>query len=257
MTSRRWSWVGACSTGTSHLKAGTGCDDAGACLEVVTPNGPILVAVVSDGAGSAHLSSFGARIVSRSFCRSALAFVGRGGRPHEVGAEVVAEWLDDLRDRVDQAARRRAEHPRSFAATLIGCLVHEDRAAIVHIGDGACALRLTGEREWRVPSWPAQGEYASTTYFVTDDPQPRTTIAHVAGKVAEIALFSDGLERLALDFATVTAFAPFFESMFPALRKAPPGRNRLLSADLRAFLDGPTVIARTDDDKTLVMARRT
>jgi len=257
MRARRWSWVGACSTGTSHLKAGTGCDDAGACLEVGSPNGPTLVAVVSDGAGSAHLSSFGARIVSRSFCQSALAFVGRGGRSGEVDAEIAAEWLDDLRDRVDQAARRRSEHRRSFAATLVGCVVQEDHAAIVHVGDGACALRLTGEQEWRVPSWPAQGEYASTTYFVTDDPEPRTTVAHVDGEVAEIALFSDGLERLALDFTAVTAFAPFFESMFPALRKAPPGRNRPLSTDLRAFLNGPAVIGRTDDDKTLVMARRT
>ena len=38
-----------------------------------------------------------------------------------------------------------------------------------------------------MPSWPAQGEYASTTYFVTDDPDPRTIISHVEGEVAEVA----------------------------------------------------------------------
>jgi len=259
MTVRRWSWVGACSTGTSHLRAGTGCDDAGACVEVLTPNGPTLLVVVSDGAGSAQLSSVGSRIVARTFCRAALAFVSRGGRAREVGPGVAAEWLDDMRDRIDQVARRLAEGRRSFAATLVGCVIQQDGAAVVHVGDGACAIRLAGGREWHVPSWPAQGEYAATTFFVTDDPEPRTVVASIDGEVEELAVFTDGLERLALDFTLGNAFGPFFESMFPALRKAGPGRGRQrqLSVDLRAFLDGPVVTDRTDDDKTLLMARRT
>jgi hypothetical protein len=257
MSERRWSWVGACSVGTSHLKIGTGCDDAGACLEIRSPAGSALIAVVSDGAGSAHLSRFGARIVTRSFCRSACEFVNRGGRSSEIDAEILGDWLDDLRDRIDQSALNRSEPRRAFAATLVGCLVQEDGAAVVHVGDGACVMRLSGESSWRVPSWPAQGEYASTTYFVTDDPKPNTNIVHIDGEVAEVAVFSDGLERLALNFAGTSAFAPFFESMFPALRSALPGRQRNLSAGLRTFLDGPAVTERTDDDKTLIMARRT
>jgi hypothetical protein len=257
MTMRRWSWVGACSTGTSHVKAGAGCDDAGACLEVASPNGPTLIAAVADGAGSAPLAGLGARIAVRSVCRSALAFVGLGGRPDEIDDALAADWLDGLRDRLDQAALRRSQARRALAATLIVCVVQRESAVVVHVGDGACALRLDGEAAWRVPSWPAQGEYAATTYFVTDDPEPRTVVSHVAGTVAELALFSDGLERLALDFGTSAAFAPFFESMFPPLRKAAPGRQRPLSAELRAFLDGPAVTGRTDDDKTLVMARWT
>jgi hypothetical protein len=165
-------------------------------------------------------------------------------------------WLDDIRDRIEQAAQRRSAPRRWFAATLVACLIQEDSAAVIHVGDGACAVRLNDAGSWLVPSWPAQGEYATTTYFVTDDPKPRTILTHLDGKVAELAIFSDGLERLAFDFGAGRAFAPFFESMFSPLRMAPPGRHRQLSGDLRAFLDGPSVTERTDDDKTLIMARR-
>lgn len=252
-----WSWVGACSTGTSHLRTGAGCDDAAACLEIQARDGdPALIAVVSDGAGSAKLSRLGSHIVTSAFCRSVKTFLLNGGQAGLIDDNVAAEWLDDIRDRVDQRAHLLYESPKAFAATLVGVVVQRHAASIIHVGDGACALRLRGEAEWRVPSWPAQGEYASTTYFVTDDPYPRVAVSTVAGAVEEIALFTDGLERLALDFAMGAAFQRFFETMFPALRKVESsGRQRILSRELRSFLDGALVNDRTDDDKSLIMAR--
>lgn len=257
MKGDRWSWIGASSTGTSHLASGSGCDDAAACLETPSENGPSLICVVSDGAGSAALSRIGSQIVVRAFCRSALAFVRSGAKPKDLDREVAYSWLDHTRDCIERAAlRERASSRRLFAATLVGCIVQTDGLAVLHVGDGACALRLRSEQEWRVPSWPAQGEFASTTNFVTDDPEPSANIAYITGDVAEVAVFTDGLERLALNFAEKKAFAPFFHSMFRALPRQSPGRNKELSLELRKFLDGPAVTQRTDDDKTLIMARR-
>jgi hypothetical protein len=252
----RWSWIGACSIGTSHLASGTGCDDAGACVEIDTQNGSTLIAVVSDGAGSASLSKLGSHIVSTGFCRSALRFARRGGKAKDLDEEIASEWLDDLRDRIEQASIRQNSPRRSFAATLLGCMIQSDGIAIVHVGDGACAIHLRAEPHWQVPSWPVQGEYASTTNFVTDDPEPIINLSYVSGDITEVALFSDGLERLALDFATKKAFSPFFNSMFKTFPDEGSGRYRQLSRDLRTFLDGPSIIQRTDDDKTLIMARR-
>jgi hypothetical protein len=135
-------------------------------------------------------------------------------------------------------------------------MIQTDGIAVVHVGDGACAIHLRADPDWRVPSWPVQGEYASTTNLVTDDPEPITNVSYVGGDIAEVALFSDGLERLALDFATKTAFTPFFNSMFNTFPDEGSGRYKQLSRDLRAFLDGPSITERTDDDKTLIMARR-
>lgn len=256
MTARRWSWVGACSTGTSHLRAGTGCDDAGACIEVDTQLGASLVLVVSDGAGSAELSGIGSRIVTRTFCESADLFLRSGGSASAINTEVANEWLDDIRDRLALAAKRENAPLKAFASTLVGCVLQSDTAIIIHVGDGACALRFSGDSLWHVPSWPAHGEFASTTFFVTDDPSPNFRITQIIGTVDEVALFSDGLERLALDFSSKSAFAPFFDSMFNAIKDRTPGRQRELSRNLRWFLGSPSVIERTDDDKTLLMARR-
>ena len=49
-----WRWAGACSVGTSHIRTGRGCDNSAACIEYQHDNGSALLAVVSDGAGSAH-----------------------------------------------------------------------------------------------------------------------------------------------------------------------------------------------------------
>jgi hypothetical protein len=64
MIRQRWIWVGAKSTGTSHLRVGLGCDDFGACVEVGGKTDTVLVIVASDGAGSARHSSIGSRIAS-------------------------------------------------------------------------------------------------------------------------------------------------------------------------------------------------
>jgi hypothetical protein len=255
----RWSWIGACSTGTSHLQIGSGCDDSAACLEIpARSGGNVLIAVVSDGAGSASLSRLGSRIVTQEFCRSAIRYFRRGGHAADIDTEIAGNWLDDIRDSIDFRAKRLSASPKAFAATLVAAVVQSHATTILHVGDGACALRISGQSEWQVPSWPAQGEYASTTYFVTDDPQPRVTVSTLPVSVEEIAVFTDGLERLALDFSMGVAFHRFFETMFPALRNtAFEGRQRALSRDLRAFLDSASVTDRTDDDKSLIMARLT
>ena len=107
-----------------------------------------------------------------------------------------------------------------------------------------------------IGTWPSQGEYASTTYFVTDDPEPRVTVSHVEEAVGEVAIFSDGIERLVLDFSSRTAFAPFFDKVFGPIDGNSTGRDRALSKHLKALLESPSVCEKTDDDKTLFLAKR-
>ena len=68
-----------------------------------------------------------------------------------------------------------------------------------------------------------------------------------------MALFTDGLQTLALDY-TRAAHSPFFAPMFAALSsETEPGG---LLGPLSAFLESPAVNERTDDDKTLILATR-
>ena len=102
-------------------------------------------------------------------------------------------------------------------------------------------------RSWRI---------RIATYFVTDDPEPNLHFISIDGEFSEVAVFSDGIERLALDFLNKSAFDGFFDPMFAPLAKLAPGRDRRLSASLRQYLDSPRITERTDDDKSLVLARR-
>ncbi len=256
MMTSRWTWASARATGTSHLRVGKGCDDFGACLEARLTDQSVLILVVSDGAGSAVHSSIGSQIATRVFAECARRFVRGGGTLNSISEKVASEWLDDIRDRIGAAASQKAASPREFAATLVGCLVGTDAALFLHIGDGSAVYRLNNTSDWIVASWPAQGEYAATTYFVTDDPEPQIRLAYIEGHVQEVALFSDGIERLVLDFSNRTAFAPFFERMFSPLKGQVWGRDRTLSRQLKEYLDSPAVCEKTDDDKTLLLAKR-
>ena len=256
MTRRAWCWIGAASVGSSHINAGEGCDDSWACLEHGGGDQSTLVAVVSDGAGSARFAEIGSRLVVRGFVEAVVRFIRAGRSAAEVTDELAREWIDAIRDRIYRTAGTLSASPREFAATLVGAIVGKDGAVICHVGDGACVLREHALAEWLVPSWPAHGEYASSTFFITDDPAPEIRLVHAPGEFAEIAIFSDGLERLVLDFAARKAFGPFFDRMFVALRDGKSGRNRPLSQSLRSYLDSKVVTDRTDDDKTLVMARK-
>jgi hypothetical protein len=252
-----WTWAAARSTGTSHLKAGKGCDDFAACVETPSPFGPVLVAVASDGAGSAPYSAMGSWITARAFTKLAVQVLVGLESLQSITPDTVRDWLDEIRDRIiHAAANKQNAAPRDFAATLVGSIVSPRAAVFIHIGDGASVFRTTDSAEWTVPTWPSQGEYAATTFFVTDDPAPTFQYSFVQHSITDIALFSDGIERLVLDFSKHAAHGPFFDKMFVPLQNTGPGRNRQLSKDLRHFLDGPSVCNKTDDDKTLILAKR-
>ena len=103
-------------------------------------------------------------------------------------------------------------------------------------------------------SWPSQGQYASTTFFVTDD-ELQLRISRFNTPLRTLALLTDGLERLALDFATTAAHVPFFSAIAaPVQASVAQGRDSRLSEALRSYLGSDRINERTDDDKTLLVA---
>ncbi|MFX5554892.1 hypothetical protein ABTE11_21680, partial [Acinetobacter baumannii] len=73
--------------------------------------------------------------------------------------------------------------------------------------------------------------------------------------VSALAIFSDGVERLALDMVAQKPFKPFFDGMIrPVATTQAQGCDQKLSMQLSSYLSGDAVNARTDDDKTLILA---
>jgi hypothetical protein len=165
-------------------------------------------------------------------------------------------WVDEVRDCIYRTAELRGKEARDFAATMI-CAISDGRTTLcAHIGDGAVVLRERSTGRWVVGSWPDHGEYASTTTFVTDQPAAKLRVSYVECQVDVIAAFSDGIERLVLDMAAKAPAEGFFGVMaLPVLTsEVASGRDHALSKHLKAFLGSEQVCARTDDDKTLIIA---
>jgi hypothetical protein len=245
-------WACASVRGTSHARVGIKKQDAYAVAH--SESHPLTLGLVAaDGAGSTTHGGSGAAIACRTLATHMREHFRVAGDdlPSE---DTVWSWVDEVRDRIGHSAKRRDLQPRDFATTLVCAVVGKDGLVTAHIGDGAVVCQMDDGR-WTAQSWPEHGEYASTTYFVTDDEQPRLRYHHEAQLPSAIAVFTDGIERLALDFALNDAHAAFFEGMFkPLWANKGIGRDGGLSTSLAAYLDSAGIAERTDDDKTLLLA---
>lgn len=246
-----WTWAAARARGTSHDASGAPCQDAFRCQLI---NGTF-VAIVCDGAGSAPFGGLGATLASRTLMSKAAShFQGSADLPDN---PTLWSWIDEARDLIAMAAASREAVPRAFASTLVFVLAAPEQTLVLHVGDGVAALRVSDGVSWSVPLWPAHGEYASSTFFLTDDPEPRVRIERIDEPVSALVAMSDGLERLALDFAKLTPHLPFFENIVKPVSQADAkGHVLALSGQLRSYLQSDAINARTDDDKTLVVAVR-
>jgi len=247
-----WTWAAATCRGTSHERAGTPCQDVARSL-VIGRRSSVFASIVSDGAGSARFGGQGAAVTCWTIVGSARRhFSKSSAAPTD---DELWIWIDEVRDRINTAAARRDTEARQFACTLVAVFAMKDSTLILHVGDGAAVLRQGGD--WVSPSWPANGEYASTTFFVTDEPMPQLRITRLEQPADAVAVFTDGIERLTLNFAEERPHAPFFDAMFqPIFRSEAAGKNSSLTASLGRYLNGAAVNERTDDDKTLVLAAR-
>lgn len=244
-----WALAAATLTGEGHRRRGERGQDA-LCLRQ-TANG-LLVAALADGAGSAVRGGAGAVLAARGMVAAALAALD-GGDLSSLPGEAPGAWLEAVRARLAGAAAMHDLTPRDLACTLILAVSDGSHTVIAHVGDGAAVART--DEGWRALSWPEGGEHAGSTFFVTDE-TPAMRVARLDAPIDTLALLTDGLERLVLDFATGTPHAPFFDRMrAPLDRLVAPGRDRGLSRALRGWLDIEAVAARTDDDRTLLLAR--
>lgn len=257
MSASPWRVAMASSIGQSHVAAAQPCQDAHFHLEATDADGrPVMVLAAADGAGSAALAELGAGLACETFARLVEAYVGKGGRVAAIERPLVERWITGLVYRIELEAKRSGATVQDYACTLLAAVVADESAAFVQIGDGA--MVISNGTGWRHIFWPQHGEFANSTNFVTSERAvPEMEFVRLDEAVQEIAIFTDGIENLVLQKAGKTAHAPFFDSMFPPVRKSlASGVDAELSRALDKYLSSPTINNRTDDDKTLILASR-
>lgn len=253
-----WRLAVASATGTSHARTGTPCQDSVRHAIVDSVDGPALVVVVSDGAGSAAFSEVGSRIAVDTFVEEATRHLEMGGTIAQIDRALAQCWLLRVRASVEAAASTAGESPRDFACTLVAAVVGERHHACVQVGDGAIVFRPGDEAGWAYVFWPQHGEFANTTNFVVaSDVTDLMAFDSAERRIDELAVFSDGIEKLVLHEATKTVHEPFFDAVFPPVRACDEsGADPRLCDRLKAYLESARICERTDDDKTLVIATR-
>ena len=253
---RRWHVIAASVTGTSHAKTGQPCQDSSS-VGVGAPDG-MLVAAVADGAGSAELSADGSRIAVCAATRKAIRLIRLHVHPLYEGVleEILRESVRSARKELEAEANRQKKSLREFATTLIVAICTHEMTGAAQIGDGA--MVATGEDMpgggYALFSAPQRGEYANTTNFITSDSwQDSLAVRTRYGSISRVAMFTDGMQSIALNAAVGNApYAPFFDPLFGWATKQ---ENEHAAGNiLKAFLSSPRVTARVDDDLTLLLA---
>ncbi len=247
-----WRVVGASEVGTSHVTVGRDCDDSCWAQVGATSTGmPFLQLFVADGAGSASNGGEGAELA----IQAAADFIEKKLKLPEFGLsdELATECVMAVREKIYARADASGLKARDFACTFLGVLSCRLGTLALQIGDGGIVLDVGQGLE--VPVVPMSGEYANMTHFVTDDDAINQMVTKpYSGIAVRVAVFSDGLQRLALNMADNTAHEPFFANFFKVVGASTPEQDEQLHGALVRFLQSPAVNDRTDDDKTLALA---
>lgn len=246
--SKTWRVIGASVQGVSHIKTGQPCQDAHAWS--LLPNGTLLAAV-ADGAGSAALAEVGAELA----VQAAVNFLRHEFIENALPADEAAwqtrlvDALKSARQRLEDEALTRACALRDLAATLIVVVATGELVAAAHVGDGAAVLNA-GDALLLLAA-PQASEYVNeTTFLVSADYLSAAQFDCWQGRAHHLALFTDGLQRLALQMPLQQPHAPFFTPLFQFVANA----GVEAEAQLEAFLRSPRIAERADDDLTLLLA---
>lgn len=247
--------------GTSHRKANLPCQDA-LRWEPVAPDW--LVVSLADGAGSASFADVGATIAARTALGVVTARLAKAepASPGVTSATALdadaalnglfVEAFQTARAAVLDEASRRQVRPRELATTLLVFVARPGLAAAAQVGDGATLVAESPER-LRALTRPGISEYLNETTFLTSDNALEGLQCSVRrGPVRYAALFSDGLQLLALKLPEADPHARFFQPLFRFLDAAPD--LGVANGQLREFLESPRITERADDDLSLLIA---
>lgn len=250
-----WKTIGKSVTGVSHLAIDKGCEDALCYLTLHDHAGnEVLVCGMSDGAGSARYAAYASAYTVEKVVESAIHLLEH---KEELTEGHIYAMAEDIFYGLEQEAIDKNAPLNEYSCTLLGCIITPNKAAFFQIGDGAI-IRSDDSGYYTTLWWPQNGEYQNSTTFLVDDSTfANLQVTIIEDTVAEVALFTDGLQLLTLNMDSLTVHQPFFSGLFHHLRKADDHeKENILNKKLAEYLDSKPINERTDDDKTLFLATR-
>ena len=163
----RWKYTCASVTGTAHTRQGENGQDASRTGSILLAATEMFIGIAADGAGSTRCGGEGADIACDTLYRAIASHLQKSSDPAGITDQDVRSWIATAREAIVACAEESGSPPREYACTILGAVAGNGGAVYFQIGDGAI---VTGSGpEYETIFWPEQGEYANSTYFITDE----------------------------------------------------------------------------------------
>lgn len=250
-----WSYLNVSVKGTSHEAKNIPCQDNNYCSIVQDINGAqILIAIVSDGAGSASKADIGSSETCTKFSAFLIDCLKNGMVLNAFTEKFFKSWIVEFQNELATKATSEELTIRDYASTFLAAIVSAESACFVQIGDGAIVIKGEDD-EYSYMFVPQNGQYANQTFFITDEKAvERFQFEYIEKPINQIAMFSDGIQNLVLDVQNFTVNQNFFSEWFNWLSEIKD--QNIGKKILEDYLNSPKINERTNDDKTLILAVR-
>jgi len=215
-------------------------------------DGPVLIMALADGAGSASHSADGARAGCSAAVLSAKMFIQQFGA-RSITADAVREIFRDAREEVRRQANETGCRPRDWASTLLIVVMSGQGTAMAQIGDGSIVIDFGEGFEL---AFLRDQDMLNVTNFLIDEDAMDAVQVRVFDDIQpqRVLLTSDGLMPVLIDLRKSAPHTPVVERFLSVLD------DRYFASDtselLESLLSHEQVNARTDDDKSIIMAAR-
>ena len=246
-----WVLIGASVQGSSHLLEGVSCQDR----QAFRLSNECLLVTVADGLGTAAQAHEGAQLAVQAVIDCAEGLLSMGPADNESGwQDVLKASFTTARAKLYEEATRQNCDLNDFATTLIFAIISNNWLAAANIGDGAVVL-LDEDDTFSTVCTPQNGEYANETFSITQgDALEKIAYQILPVKVKNLALLSDGLQRIAIHQIDASPHTPFFAPLFKQLLSITNASQAARS--LANFLTSEKVRKLSGDDKTLLLIAR-
>lgn len=232
--------------GSLHKSLGLPCQDYSCARSAKNK----LVAVVSDGAGSAKHSKVGAQIICNTLCDLLIK------SNLETIKEDVVHAINVARKKLILHRYNHSKSPAdlvNFSATLVGVFYYKNKGVFFHIGDGAGIAFQKEKYENFVISEPENGAFSCETYFYTMDDWKDCLRFTNFENANRVLLMTDGVTGFAFSNDFYKIRRNFLIPVIEYLENEP--RKTYAETALRNTLNNSRAQRINADDKTILWAK--
>lgn len=255
---KNWRTLTSSVTGSFHRQNHMPCQDSYLIADTMNLSGHPFICAVSDGVGSAMLAETGARIAVETAVNTLLLKMSNHFTP--LGMSTFIDIFCEVRDELNRVSVEQQCSIHELACTLQLVFLSDTRLYVAHIGDGTI-LGIRPNNQVDVLSTMKEKVFVNSTFSITSDTMldeiQVTEIQQTNCDVYDgIIMTTDGADVLCVDYASMSAYMPFFTYIFSWIDENRDQTETWFADELTRLFQSEAVELNTSDDITFIYARR-